>query len=262
MRPEMLRARGPGPERIEQRIALIGRQFGNIGVGAPSQIQHRPAGFGMGADQRMNRTGDIVAITKLLFEPFAGFASRIVRGIVFAGERRDTALQIVRQRVIGGIHVTEAGIAASLWRFQRIEKARHRRIVDIGHVCVPDQLGITEPADGLPVLDHIGNDREMRQLRDIGFSGHRDRREIEIAQPGAEIEKRRIGKSLAAKHQHQMILPRLKKGPKRRVAHIGEVDTRHLRTQRIGNPSDIDFCGRHRNLPKTHAILSRIVRVV
>ena len=82
------------------------------------------------------------------------------RDLAFGG-----LLEVRRQGLVGRKHVGEIGVAAASGRhFQGMQHRGLRRHVDIGHVGVPDRLAVAEIADRLAVLDHVGDDVELRML--------------------------------------------------------------------------------------------------
>ncbi len=98
----------------------------------------------------------------------------------------DSVLQSVRQRLVDRIHAAERGVAAGGRHLQRVEHARHRRHIEIGHVGMPDRLAGAEAADRLAVHHHVGDDVDFRQAFDEAPAGFLDRRPVEVAEAAAE----------------------------------------------------------------------------
>ena len=121
----------------------------------------------------------------------------------------DGLLQVGRQRLVGREHVGEIGVAARFRRrhLQRVQHRGLRRHVDIGHVGVPHRLAVAEIADRLAVLDHVGDDVELRMLLEkwlaIGIGPGR----IELAEVLAEGDQLRVRKLLAVHDDDQPLPP-------------------------------------------------------
>ena len=160
----------------------------------------------------------------------------------------DGALQLGRQRLIGRVHVEEAGVAAVGRHFQRIEQRGARRQRVVGHVGVPDELVAAQPADGLAVLDdardHCHPFLDVVGQAGIGAIevGCGDRHAIELAEAGAELHQHVIVDALAGKAQHQMLAPGRGDAAERRLAHrLGQVDAMHVGAERAAGRLDPDF---------------------
>src|SRR5262249_40270000 len=103
-------------------------------------------------------------------------------------------LEVGWERLVGGEHVGEIGLAAGVLRrdFERVENRGLGRHIDKGHVGVPDRLAVPEISDRLAVLDHVGDYVYFRKFFEGRPAIRIWRGRVEFAKVFAECEKLRI----------------------------------------------------------------------
>src|SRR5580704_15751006 len=156
VQPGVFIARRQRPELVEQRLGLRELETDDVGVAAAAQIKAFATGLRVGADQRVHgarRGPGIVAVG----QPGAEIAAAVVGAVVFDLEPGEPALHRLAQALIAAVHAAKAGIAARRRDLDGVEHARHRRILEIGHVGVPRRLAGAQTADGDAVLDDVGD---------------------------------------------------------------------------------------------------------
>ncbi len=195
-------------KRVEQRFALGHRQAEHIGVRPASEKQRLAAGRRLGADQRVTRSDHLANVGDFLVA-LAQHAGAVGGGIVHRDLALHGLLQLGGQRLVGGEHVGEIGIAARLRR-RHLERMQHGglgRHVDVGHVGMPHGLAVAEIADRLAVLDDVGDHVELRVLLVERLAvGVRSGR-IELAEIPAEGDELRVGERLPVEHDHEPVAP-------------------------------------------------------
>jgi hypothetical protein len=213
--PAELRLRRMHPQPVEEHFALFEGQLRDVGIAAAAEEKRRPARHRMRAHQGMTRPDGAARIGQLGKAP-AQFAGAVAARIMDAGQPADMLLQIQGQRFIGTIHAAERSIAP-LGRYRdRIKEARGGRCRVVGHVRVPDELVIAEPADGLTVLllvrDHghkVARLRRYAVARIIGKGDMRgtDRDAVEFPEAPAEPYQIQIRQLLSAETHHRVLHP-------------------------------------------------------
>ena len=94
----------------------------------------------------------------------------------------------------------------------------HRRLLDVGHVGVPDRFAVAEAADRRAVDLDVGDDVQLGMLGEERLAvGIRSGR-IELAEMTGEGDELGVGEPLPAEAQHRVLEPRRPDRSKRRFA--------------------------------------------
>ena len=212
------------PDSIEEGVRFVERQSFEPRVPSPTEVQMTTAGFGMHTDKRMERSrrGAWVVSRR---DPCANVPTAVVRAVMFDADVQHPRTQIFGQGVPRTIHRAEARVAARRGNFDRVERARFRRIRQVGHVGVPYRLAGAEAADGDAVFDDVGHDVDLRMTFDKPTSVLLNRRLIEDAEAAAEGDQIGVAEVLIAKQDHRMVEPCLIELCERRVIDRPEIDT-------------------------------------
>jgi hypothetical protein len=151
----------------------------------------------------------------------------------------------------------EAGVAARRRDFDRIQHARLRRVLEIGHVGVPHRLAGAQAADRHAILDHVGHNVDFWMTFDEAPAVLLYRRPVEFTEPAAERDHLVIAEHLAAEQQHEVIEPGAMDGGKVAVADPAQVQPVDFRAQ-------CGTCGchrdRHASLPELAAATIGVTR--
>ncbi len=154
----------------------------------------------------MAGTGRIAHVARFLVA-LSQHAGAVARRIVNGRQPLDACSEIVRQRVVGGKHVSEIRVTPFGRNLDRVEHGGLRRYLDVGHVCVPDGFACAEISPRHAALDDVGDDIELRILLVERLAvGIRTRR-IELSERATEGHQIRIANILLTDEQHQMLPP-------------------------------------------------------
>ena len=154
MFPGELRACDEVPQFVEQCLGLRKLEAYQIRIAPAAEIKHAPPGVGMGADQRVHgprRRSWIVGRGDAL----AQIAAAIIGTVVLDLQVGDPAFQLIRQRLVDRVHAAERGVAAGRRHLERVQHARHRRYIEIGHVGMPNRFAGPQAADRLAIHHHV-----------------------------------------------------------------------------------------------------------
>ena len=229
--PGQLIARRVAPDLVQQRLQLRKRQPLDVCIAPPPEIQALPPGLRMRANQRMIHPGRLARIVGRR-HALPHVTAAVVGAVVLHPPSRDALLQRIRQRLVGAVHVGEAGIPARRRNLDRIQHARLRRVLEIRHVGVPHRLARAEAADRNTVLDHVRHHVDFRMPVDEASPVLLDRREIQLAEPPAERDHVIVAQCLSAEQQHQMIQPGAMNRGKFAVANATQIDPADLCAKR------------------------------
>jgi hypothetical protein len=119
-------------------------------------------------------------------------------------------------------------------QLERVQHARGRRFLDIGHVGVPDAFAIAERTDRLAsVVENIADHADFRVTVDQFLAGaERTRRQFRLAEELGEHDLFLVAEFEAAEAQHQMVEPCLADALGVIPVHLGDVETDHVGAQR------------------------------
>jgi hypothetical protein len=232
------------PQLVKQRLGLGERHSVDIGVAAAAEIDAFAAGLGMGADQRVQGAGGGTRIVGR-GHPGTRIAAAVAGAVMLDPEPGKLPFQRGRQNLVGAIHVEEAGVAAGRRYFERVKHARLGRMLPVGHIGVPHQRGIAETADRDAVIDHVGDDIDLRVAVDETPAVLLDRRRIEGAEAAIEGEQI-VAEALAAKQEHQVIEPGAMDRGEAGLVEFAQIDPVHLRRQRMAARDEGHLPGRHK----------------
>jgi hypothetical protein len=144
-------------------------------------------------------------------------------------------LKAVRQRLVGEIHVGEQRVAAARRRLARDQHGRHRRLVEVGGVGVP------QPAEIDLLVLELDHRRDLRKAIEALHERIFDR----FAEAARKLEELRGASVWSRKEHHEMLEPG---GADRRdglVAQVvREVEPKNLRADRAGERADVERVGR------------------
>src|SRR5712691_11690917 len=143
--PEGDRVLAPAEAALEQRVghvlvevaqdavALVARDAVDVAGEALVDVERFLAGHRVGAHDRVVGIG----VALLVFDPEIGVLAAIMLAVVPRGQPVEIELHAVRQRVIGGVHAGEEGVAALGRALADVEDAAHRRLGVARDIGVP-----------------------------------------------------------------------------------------------------------------------------
>src|SRR6185436_11490987 len=194
----------------------------------------------MGADQRVYRAGRLARVGDVL-EAFAQFARAVAARVVAALQRHDRALQVGGQRVVGFVHVREAGVAAGRRDLDCVKQAADRRQFVVRHIRVPLRLVVAEVADRLAVDLDVGHygDFGIRVFGRVALGV--DGRLVEFTEPAGEGKEPRVVQMLTAKPKYQVLMPSvLDCFEGRLIDGLAEIDAGYVGAQAGAGRLDLD----------------------
>ena len=152
----------------------------------------------------------------------------------------DAGAELGRQRVAGGLHAAEPGVAAARRDLQRIEHRGVGRRVEIAHVGVPHRLAGAQGADRIAVgVEHVGHDIDVGIARRADAAALLVGRRIELAEAPAERQQVVVAERLAAQQDHRMLGARRARSPANSASlSRREIDAGNLRAHRRGHGAD------------------------
>jgi hypothetical protein len=215
------------PDAVEHRVGLVEGQSFEPRVPAASEIQMPSAGFGMCTDERMQGSGGGAGIVGGR-DAGANVSAAVVGAVMFDAQPQRVRAEIFRDRVPRAIHRAEARVATRRWNFERIERARFRRIRQVRHVGVPDRFTGTEAADSNAVFDDVRHDVNLGMAVDEPAAVFLDRCLIEQSKSAAEGNQISVAELLIAEQQNRVVEPRTINLGKYRVSDRAEIDTTYL----------------------------------
>src|SRR5258705_6646551 len=118
---------GRVPDAIEQRVGLVERQPLEPRVAASAGIEMPASGFGMHADQRVERAGRRARIVARR-DAGANVSAAVVRAVMLDAQLQRDRPQVLGKRVPRAIHGAEARVASTRRDFERVQRARLRRV--------------------------------------------------------------------------------------------------------------------------------------
>jgi sodium-dependent dicarboxylate transporter 2/3/5 len=195
------------PDAIEQRVRRVEWQSLQPGVAPSSEIQMLASGFGVNADERMECSGRRAWIVGGR-DAGADISPAVVRPVVLDAEPERLRAQVLGKRFPSAVHRAEARVAARMWNFECIERARFGWIGQVRHVRVPHGLAGTEAADGDAVFDDVRDDVDLRMTVYEPTAILLDGRVVERAESAAEGDQIVVSELLVAKQQDRVIEPR------------------------------------------------------
>ena len=215
-------------EPIEQCLGLVGREADNR-VGVLSDQEVRPAGGRVNLHQRTQRRLDVDAVAVdlvpvgVLFAHVQIGAVHAVTPGVIRGEVADPISGGVVERVVGGAHVGEAGIAALV----RDDLGREHRALrldgHVGAVVVPSLVA----AQGLGQVVLSRTERPIPlDVREWGRS------ELEVAEATGELVLLVLRQVLAGEHEQRILEPQFGQLGDGRIAGAPQDDVADDSTER------------------------------
>ena len=149
------------------------------------------------------------------------------------------AQQLGRQRVAGGLHAAEPGVAAARRDLQRIEHRGVGRRVEIAHVGVPHRLAGAQGADRIAFgVEHVGHDIDVGIARRADAAALLVGRRIELAEAAAERQQVVVAELLAAQQDHRMVGPGALDRREIGIAQAPQIDAGNLRSHGRGHCAD------------------------
>jgi sodium-dependent dicarboxylate transporter 2/3/5 len=239
MAPRQRVAGGRVPDAIEQRVGLVERQPLEPRVAASAEIEMLAPGFGMHADERVERAGRRARIVARR-DAGANVSAAVVRAVMLDAQRQRDRPQVLGKRVPRAIHGAEARVASARRDFERVKRARLRRVRQIRHVGMPDGFTGAEAADGDAVLDDVRDDVDLGIPVDEPAPVLLDRRLIECAEAAAERDQVGVGELLIAHQDDGVIEPRLIEGAERRIIDDAEIDAADFGAERGAGGHDLE----------------------
>jgi solute carrier family 13 (sodium-dependent dicarboxylate transporter), member 2/3/5 len=242
MPPRQLIGGGDVPDAIEQRTRVFDREPLEPCVAAASQVQMSSAGFGMDADERMQRAG---SRSRIVGWRHAGtnVSAAVVRAVMLDAHRERASAQLLGQRIPRAVHRAEVRVAAARRDLERVERAGLWRIGQVRHVGVPHRLTGAEAADGDAVFNDVGDHVDLRMAFDETPAVLLYGRLIESAVAPAERDQVAVGKVLIAKQHDRVFKPRLVNGGKRRVINVTQIDATDFGAKRRAAGNDLEGLG-------------------
>jgi sodium-dependent dicarboxylate transporter 2/3/5 len=219
------------PDAVEHCVGLVERQSLEPRVAASSKIEMPAARFGMHTDERVEGSGGGPRIIGRR-DASAEVSAAVVRAVVLDAQPERSCAEVVGERIPRAVHRAEAGVATRRWNFERIERARFRRIGQVRHVGVPHRLAGTETADGDTVFDHVRDDVNLWMALHEAAAVFLDGRLIERSETAAESDQIGIAELLVTKQQHRVLEPGTIDLPKHCIVNRSEIDIVYLRTER------------------------------
>src|SRR5438132_7104282 len=165
----------------------------------------------MRADQRMILTGRMKRII-YSHRTLPDITPAVVGGVVLQSETFDTALEFVRQALVGPIHAAKIGIAAVRRHFQRVNDARFGRIFEIRHVRMPTGFAGAKTTNRFSIFDHIRNNVDFRMTLYKAAATLLDRRVVKFTKAAAEGNQVFVGQLLRPEQKDLMIKQRTVNG--------------------------------------------------
>ena len=178
-------------EMVEQPCALVLREAFDMAGEAGIDVDRPLARFGMRADHRMaHRRVLLVQFLGALAEPLGEDA----RDIVHRRQPFTESLHLVRQALVGEVHVCKQRIAAAFGHLARQQDRAKRGALAPGDVRMPVVL--------LPAA--LGAMRDAQHLG-VGLVLWRGRMDLEIAEMAREGDVLRAGYVLVAEEDHAVL---------------------------------------------------------
>jgi sodium-dependent dicarboxylate transporter 2/3/5 len=227
------------PDAIEQRVGLVERQPLEPRVAASPEVEMPPPGFGMNADKGMKRPGRGPRIVARR-DAGADVSAAVVRAVMLDAQRQRELPQVVRERIPRAIHGAEARVASARRDFERMERARFRRIREVRHIGMPDGFARAEAADGDAVLDDVRDDVDLGIAVDEPAAVLLDGRLIERPEAAAERDQIGVAQLLIAQQDDSVIEPRLVQSRERRVIDRRRIDAAHFGTECGAGRDDVN----------------------
>ncbi|HEY3159130.1 MAG TPA: DASS family sodium-coupled anion symporter [Vicinamibacterales bacterium] len=227
------------PDAIEQRVGVVERQPLEPCVAAPAEIEMPAAGFGVNTDERMEGAGRRARVVARR-DAGADVAAAVVGAVMLDAQRQSRGAQILRQRVPRAVHRAEARVAAARRDFERVERARLRRVGQVRHVGVPHRFTRAEAADGDAVFDDVRDDVDLGIAVDEAPPVLLDGRLVERAEAAAERDQVGVAELLTAEQYDRVIEPRLVDGRERRLVYRAQIDAPHFGAERGAGRNDVD----------------------
>ncbi len=148
----------------------------------------------------------------------------------------DAVLHRLRQRLVGGIHVGEHGVAALRRHRHRVQDGRHRRLGAERLVGMPHRR--PDGAARLALVVEVGDDVQQREVVLAAV-------ELGVALEGAELlgegDLLRLGELLVPEHEKLVtekgLMHRL---PGRRIERPGQVEADHLRRHQLRQGQNLE----------------------
>jgi sodium-dependent dicarboxylate transporter 2/3/5 len=218
------------PDAIEQRVGLVERQPFEPRVAASSEIQMAAVGFGVHADERMQRARRLARIVGRS-DAGADVPAAVVGAVVLHAQVTNPCPQLAGNGVPRAVHRAEARVAAARGNLERVERARLGRVRQVRHVGMPDRLAGTEAADGDAVLDDVRHDVDFGVAVNEAAAVFLDGRMIERPEAAAEVDQIRVAKLLVAEQQHGVVEPRPIDDVERVSVDGAQVDATYFRTE-------------------------------
>ena len=107
---------------------------------------------------------------------------------------------------------------------------------------MPDELAVAERTERDAVLDHVGDDGDLGQLRRVRDAAQLlgDRRALEHAEVAAELDERGVVERLVAEDEDEVRMPGGgDRRHRRSVEPPPEIDAADLRAERPERPEDL-----------------------
>jgi len=235
------------PDAIEQRVGLVERQPLEPRVAAPAEIEMPAAGFWVNTDERMERAGRRARVVARR-DPGADVSAAVVGAVVLDAQLQRGRTQLLGQRVKRPVHRAEARVAAARRDFERVERARLRRVGQVRHVGVPDRFTCAEAADGDAVFDDVRDDVDLGVAVDEAPAVLLDGRLVERAEAAAERDQVGVAELLTAEQHDGVIEPRLVDRCEGRIVDRSQIDAANLRTERGAGRNDVDRGAQHSHM--------------
>jgi len=235
------------PDAIEQRVGLVERQPLEPRVAAPAEIEMPAAGFWVNTHERMERAGRRARVVARR-DPGADVSAAVVGAVVLDAQLQRGRTQLLGQRVKRPVHRAEARVAAARRDFERVERARLRRVGQVRHVGVPDRFTCAEAADGDAVFDDVRDDVDLGVAVDEAPAVLLDGRLVERAEAAAERDQVGVAELLTAEQQDGVIEPRLVDRCEGRIVDRSQIDAANLRTERGAGRNDVDRGAQHSHM--------------
>ena len=227
------------PDAIEQRVGLLQRQSLEPRVAAPAEIEVAASRFRVDGDERVERArrGSRIVARR---DAGADVSAAVVGAVVLDAQLQRGRTQLRRERVPRAVHRAEAGVAAARRNFERIQRARLRRVGQVRHVGVPDGFAGAEAADGDAVLDHVRDDVDLRMAVDEPAPVLLDGRLVERAEAAAERGQVAVVELLIAEQHDGVIEPRPVDRREGGLVYRARVDATDFGAERGARRDDVD----------------------
>jgi phosphate-selective porin len=227
------------PDAIEQFVGFVEREPLQPGVATAPKVEMASSRFRMHTDERVQRArrGAWVVSRR---DARADVAAAVEGAVMLDAHGERASAQFLGQRIPRAVHRAEVRVPATRRDLERVERARLRRVWQIGHIGVPYRFARAKAADRDAVLHDIRHDVDLGVALDKTASVLLDGCVVERAEPAAERDQVRVGKMLITKQDDRVIEPRPGDDIEADLVDRSKIDPPDFGAERRAGRDDVD----------------------